>query len=112
LALISSLDETQPQQAILGVQMRDLVLGPGRDGQMIQPEGIKASALTETQREMLLDLASEWTGIMHEAIAKAKMVEIVCAIAVGCTLRGFGRGRCKPTRSSIGSTWCGIRVMP
>ena len=80
-ALISSLDAAQRKQAILGFQMRDLVLGPGRDGQMIQPEGIKGSALTEKQREMLLDLASEWTGIMHEAVAQAKMDEMKKNIA-------------------------------
>jgi hypothetical protein len=56
--------------------MRDLVLGPGRDGQMIQPEGIKGSALTDKQREMLLDLAGEWTGILHDEVAKAKMAEM------------------------------------
>ena len=56
--------------------MRDLVLGPGRDGQMIEPEGVKGSNLTEKQREMLLDLASEWTGIMHESAAKAKLEEM------------------------------------
>jgi len=80
-ALISSLDELQRKQAILGVQMRDLVLGPGRDGQTIQPEGIKGSALTDKQRDMLLDLASEWTGIMNEAAAKAKMDEMKKNIA-------------------------------
>jgi hypothetical protein len=75
-ALLSSLDDAQRKQAILGFQMRDLVLGPGRDGQTIQPEGIKGSALTEKQREMLLDLAGEWTGIMHDAAAKAKAEEL------------------------------------
>jgi hypothetical protein len=80
-ALIGSLDEAQRKQAILGFQMHDLVLGPGRDGQTIQPEGIKGSALTENQREMLLDLAGEWTGIMHEAVANAKMVEMKKNIA-------------------------------
>ena len=75
-ALVNSFDEAQRQQAVLGVQMHDLVVGPGRDGQMIQPEGIKGSALTEKQRDMLLDLASEWTGIMHETVAKAKMQEL------------------------------------
>ena len=75
-ALLSSLDETQRKQAILGFQVRDLVLGPGRDGQMIQPEGIKGSDLSEKQREMLLDLASEWSGITHEAFAQAKMEEM------------------------------------
>jgi hypothetical protein len=80
-ALMSSLDEGQRKQAVLGFQMHDLVLGPGRDGQMIQPEGIKGSALTEKQREMLLDLASEWTGIIHEAVAQAKMDELKQHIA-------------------------------
>ena len=56
--------------------MRDLVLGPGRDGQTIQPEGVKGSDLTEKQREMLLDLAGEWTGMMNEAVAAAKMAEM------------------------------------
>ena len=75
-ALLASLDEAQRKQAILGFQMHDLVLGPGRDGQTIQPEGIKGSALTEKQREMLLDLASEWTGIMNDDVAKAKLEEM------------------------------------
>jgi hypothetical protein len=80
-ALVNSLDETQRKQAILGFQMRDLVLGPGRDGQTIQPEGIKGSALSEKQCEMLLALAGEWTGIMHDAAAKAKMDEMKKNIA-------------------------------
>jgi hypothetical protein len=72
-ALLDSLDEIQRKQAILGYQVRDLVLGPGRDGRTIQPEGLKGSAMTEKQREMLLDVASEWTGIMYDAIAAAKL---------------------------------------
>jgi hypothetical protein len=80
-ALISSLDESQRKQAILGFQMRDLVLGPGRDGQTIQPEGIKGSAMTEKQRDMLLDLASEWTGIMHDYAANVKLNEMKKNIA-------------------------------
>lgn len=75
-ALLSSLDEGQRKQAILGFEMRDLALGPGRDGQTIQPEGIKGSDLTEKQREMLLDLAGEWTGIQNDAVAAAKMDEM------------------------------------
>ncbi len=80
-ALLSSLDPTQRKQAVLSFQIRDLVLGPGRDGQMIQPEGIKGSALTEKQRAMLLDLAGEWTGILPETAAKPKMDEMKKNIA-------------------------------
>ena len=75
-ALITALDDAQRKQAILGSEFRDLVLGPGRDGQTIQPEGIKGSALTEKQREMLLDLISEWSGIMPAFLAKAKMEDL------------------------------------
>jgi len=80
-ALVNSLDDGQRKQAILGFQMRDLALGPGRDGQTIQPEGIKGSSLSDKQREMLLNLASEWTGILHETVAKLKMEEMKKNIA-------------------------------
>jgi hypothetical protein len=80
-ALYSSLDDAQRKQATLGFEMRDLALGPGRDGQMIEPEGIKGANLTEKQREMLVDLAGEWIGIMHEAAAKAKLEEVKGNIA-------------------------------
>ncbi|WP_051946300.1 DUF3500 domain-containing protein [Verrucomicrobium sp. BvORR106] len=74
--LMASLDESQRKQAVLGFEMRDLVLGPGRDGQIIQPEGLKGSELTVKQGELLLELAAEWTGIMHDAVAKAKLEEM------------------------------------
>jgi hypothetical protein len=75
-ALVNALDEGQRKQAVLGAQMHDLVLGPGREGQTIQPEGIKGSALTEKQRGMMLDLVSEWTSIMNESVAKAKLEDV------------------------------------
>jgi hypothetical protein len=75
-ALVESLSEPQRKRAILGVEMRDLVLGPGRDGQTIQPEGIPGSELSEKQRAILLELAGEWIGIQGEAAAKAKMEEM------------------------------------
>ena len=74
--LINALDAPQRKQAILDSQMRDLVLGPGQDGRTIQPEGIKASALDEKQQAMLLDLISEWVGIINDGAAAAKMAEI------------------------------------
>ena len=56
--------------------MRDLVLGAGADGKVIQPEGIKASALTPPQQTMLLDVAHEWVGILNDEAAGAKMAEL------------------------------------
>jgi hypothetical protein len=75
-ALLSALDENQKKQAILGFRLADLVLGPGQDGKMIQPEGLKASAMNSNQRALLLGVISEWTGIVHESAAAARMAEI------------------------------------
>jgi hypothetical protein len=75
-ALLNALDEGQRKQAILPSRVADLVLGPGQDGKTIQPEGLKASAMNDQQRALLLDLISEWSGIVHESAAAARMSEI------------------------------------
>ena len=75
-ALINALNDAQRTQAVLGSRVADLVLGPGQDGRTIQPEGIRASALSATQQTMLLDLVREWTGIMADAFAVPRMAEI------------------------------------
>jgi hypothetical protein len=76
LALLNALDEGQRKQAILSFRLADLVLGPGQDGKTIQPEGLKASAMNDKQRQMLLDVISEWAGIVHEDAAAARMAEL------------------------------------
>ncbi len=75
-ALINALNDTQRKQAILGYRVADLVLGPGKDGQRIQPEGIPASSLSAAQQTMLWELVKEWSGIMTEAFAEPRMAEI------------------------------------
>jgi hypothetical protein len=75
-ALINALNGAQQKQAILNYEVRDLVLGPGQDGKVIQPEGIKASELNTSQQDMLLDIAHEWVGILNDEAAAAKMAEI------------------------------------
>jgi hypothetical protein len=76
IALLNALDDTQRKQAILGFRLADLVLGPGQDGKTIQPEGLKATAMNERQRAILLDLISEWANIVHESAAAARMTEL------------------------------------
>ena len=76
LALLNALDESQRKQAVLGYHVGDLVLGSGQDGKTIQPEGLKASAMTERQRAMLLEVIAEWSGIVHESAAAARMAEL------------------------------------
>jgi hypothetical protein len=76
IALLKSLDAKQRKQAILGYRVANLVLGPGEDGKTIQPEGLKATGMDASQRMMLLDLISEWTGIIEADAAAARMAEM------------------------------------
>ncbi len=76
IALLNALDEKQRKQAVLSFRVADLVLGPGQDGKTIQPEGLKASGMTEKQRAMLVDLIAEWAGIVHESAAAARMAQL------------------------------------
>jgi hypothetical protein len=75
-ALINALDPAQQKQAILSYDVKDLVLGPGNDGKVIQPEGMLASGMNPKQQEMLLDIVHEWVGILNDQAATAKMAEI------------------------------------
>jgi hypothetical protein len=72
-ALMNALDTAQQKQALLGYEVRNLVLGPGEDGKVIQPEGIRGSALNPRQRELLLALIAEWVTILDDAAAAPKM---------------------------------------
>jgi Protein of unknown function (DUF3500) len=81
LALLNALDDAQRKQAILSYRLADLVLGPGQDGKTIQPEGLKASAMNQHQRDMLLDVISEWAGIVEDATAAARMAELKADLA-------------------------------
>ncbi len=76
LALVSGLTPEQQKAAVLGVEVRNLVLGPGEDGRMIAPEGVKGSALTAAQRALLVDLIGEWVGIIGDDAAAVKMAEV------------------------------------
>lgn len=76
LALLGALDEVQRKQAILNYRVADLVLGAGQDGRTIQPEGLKASGMSDQQKAMLLDLITEWSGIVHDNAAATRMTEI------------------------------------
>jgi hypothetical protein len=75
-ALVNALTDEQRKQAILGFDVRNLVLGPGSDGKMIAPEGVRVSTFTAAQRTMLVDLTREWVEIIDDAAAAARMKEI------------------------------------
>ena len=80
-ALINALDAEQQKQAILGYEVRNLVLGPGTDGKTIAPEGVRVSSFTAAQRTMLIDLIREWVDILEKEAATAKMKEVESGFA-------------------------------
>ncbi len=80
-ALLNALDTTQKSSAILGSQVIDVILGPGQDGKTLQPEGIKASSLTQSQQQLLLDLIKTRVGILNDDDTTAKMDEIKANLA-------------------------------
>jgi hypothetical protein len=75
-ALVTSLDATQQQAAILGSNYIDLVLGPGQDGKTIQSEGLPASQMTADQQAALLKLIGHYTGLVYDAAAAARLAEV------------------------------------
>jgi hypothetical protein len=80
-ALMKSLTPEQQKQAVLGFQVRNLVVGPGADGQSIAPEGARVATFTPAQRALLLDLAREWVGILGDAAAGPKMKQLEASLA-------------------------------
>jgi hypothetical protein len=75
--LINALDDKQKARAVLGDRPQgELLLGPGRDGRTIDPQGIKGSALNAEQQAMLLDVIAAWVNIAEPQAAKAWLAEI------------------------------------
>jgi len=75
-AVLADLDEGQRNQAIIDHPVSELVLGPGHDGETIEPVGVKASTFSPKQLAMLFDLISEWAGILNEVHAAPRLAEI------------------------------------
>jgi Protein of unknown function (DUF3500) len=74
--LVNMLDAEQQKQAVLGTRPKNLLLGPGRDGKTIPPEGLKCAALKEDQRATLLDLIGAWVHILPSEAAESRMAAL------------------------------------
>jgi Protein of unknown function (DUF3500) len=74
--LMNALDPQQQEQAILDYDVSALVLGPGEDVRVLEPEGIPASEMSAEQQALLLDVVRQWAGIANEGAAGARMSEI------------------------------------
>lgn len=78
--LLNTFNEAQRKKVILNYAIGDLVLGPGHDGEVIVPEGLKGSEMTAKQKEMLIDLISQWAGIINDVYVGDRLKEIKAGI--------------------------------
>jgi hypothetical protein len=70
-ALLDSLTEAQRAKAVVGNQFIDLVLGAGKDGMTLQPEGLSGAEMDVQQKAQLLALIEARLGIIMNADDRA-----------------------------------------
>jgi hypothetical protein len=63
--LLASLTDAQRDKAIVSDARADLVLGPGRDGRVLQPEGLAGREMTELQQALFVELIEARLGILN-----------------------------------------------
>jgi hypothetical protein len=64
-ALLNSLTPEQRARAVMSDKLIQLVLGPGHDGQTLQPEGLPGRAMTAAQRTRFLAVIEARLGILN-----------------------------------------------
>jgi hypothetical protein len=78
--LVTALDENQKKTAIFNaVALNDIVTGNALDIKPLSPDGIKASAMTAAQREMLSKILDAYAGLMAPDIATDRLGKIKAA---------------------------------
>ncbi|WP_425144945.1 DUF3500 domain-containing protein [Deinococcus sp.] len=75
-ALLQTLSAAQKAKAVVSTTRGDLVLGPGQDGKVLQPEGLPGSAMTAAQKTQFLALIKDRLGILNADDLAAKMTTI------------------------------------
>ena len=79
-AFMDSLTDDQKAEAVRAEQPIDLVLGPGKYGAAVAPEGVKGSELTAPQRTLLLDVIAARLGFMNADDFAGKMAAAAAEI--------------------------------
>ena len=79
-AFMDGLTDEQRARALRAEYPIDLVLGPGKDGAAVAPEGIKGSELTDKQITLLLDVIEARLGFMNRDDYAEKMKTVVAGI--------------------------------
>ena len=79
-AFMDSLTDEQREQAVRAERPIDLLLGPGKYGATVAPEGIKGSELTTNQRTLLLNVIEARLGFINNDDYAEKMKTVVAEI--------------------------------
>lgn len=75
-ALLASLKPDQRARAVVSSRRIDLVLGPGHDGQVLQPEGLAAASMSAEQKRLFMTLIEARLGILNEAARATQIAAI------------------------------------
>ena len=76
-ALVTALDEGQRKTAIFtNVALNDIVTGNALDIKPLSPEGVKASAMTAAQRDLLMKVLDAYAGLMTQDVAADRMAKV------------------------------------
>jgi hypothetical protein len=79
-ALVTAFDEDQRKVGIFNtVALNDIVTGNMLDIKPLSPEGVKASAMTAPQRDLLMKVIDSYTGLMAPDIAADRLAKIKAA---------------------------------
>jgi hypothetical protein len=79
-ALVMALDASQRSTGVIaGVAPNDIVTGNKLDISPLSPAGIKASAMTAAQRDLLMKLVDAYAGLMAADIAADRLAKIKTA---------------------------------
>ena len=79
-AFMESLTDEQKGQAVRSDRPIDLLLGPGKYGVTVAPEGIKGSELTAIQKTLLLEVIEARLGFMNNDDFAQKMIAVMADI--------------------------------
>lgn len=75
-ALLAGLTDDQRSKTIVSEALGDLVLGPGKDGMTLQPEGLMGREMTDAQKEQFLTLISARLDILNADDLGVAMADI------------------------------------
>jgi hypothetical protein len=78
--LVKSLSAEQKKTAVIATEApADIITGASRRAELLTPKGLAYSAMTETQRGLVMALLNEYAGAMRGEIARDRMEKLRAA---------------------------------